>query len=220
MVGGMKPSDLPQPTFLSAPKVATLCGVTRNTVCCWIREGKLPSYRTVGGKNLIRPGDLAAFMDAHHMYVPPALTELAQADEVATPEGETPAERQTSAEPAILVVDDSKEARDLIGRTLRPMGLPILEAQTGYEALHLLLQHPEIALIVLDLIMPGQHGSRTFVEIRQQNQSLPVIVVTGLSAEQAAANFGEMRPELIITKPFQPDHLLQSAQAYLADIGI
>ena len=73
--------DIPEPVFLSAPKAATLCGVSRNTICCWIRDGKLPSYRTAGGKYLIRPTDLIGFMRDNSMFVPQTLVEIATEDE-------------------------------------------------------------------------------------------------------------------------------------------
>ena len=47
--------ELPDPSYISAPQAAKLCGVTRNTMCTWIRQGHLPSYKTLGGRNLIRP---------------------------------------------------------------------------------------------------------------------------------------------------------------------
>ncbi len=211
-------SDLPQPTFLSSPKVATICGVTRNTVCCWIRDGKLPSYRTAGGKNLIRPVDLVEFMRASNMFIPDMLTELALAD--AEQGGARQGERTTTSEPGILVVDDDPSARALAIRCLKKLELSILEAETGFEALHLLTQHPETALVVLDMVMPGQHGSKTFEEIRKQYPQIPVIVVTGFPVEEMSERFTDQRPELMLSKPFQPNHLIEAAQAFLADVGI
>lgn len=211
-------NDLPEPVFLSAPKAATLCGVSRNTVCCWIRDGKLPSYRTAGGKNLIRPGDLVKFMRTNSMFVPQSLVEMAELDEKTM--GQAEAEKTTDREPAILIVDDDPGARGLAVKCLEDMGLPILQAETGFEALHLLVQHPEVALVILDLVMPGQHGTKTFEEIRKQDMGMPVIVVTGYTAEGKETLFGDTGPDLIITKPYDPEDLIQAAQAFLADLGL
>lgn len=211
-------SSLPEPVFLSSPKVATICGVTRNTVCCWIREGKLPSYRTAGGKNLIRPANLVAFMRQSNMFIPDMLLELAESDPdvVAGEDGA----RTTGSEPAILVVDDDQHARQLVVRCLAKLGLPILEAETGYEALHLMLQRTEVALVILDMVMPGQHGSKTFREIRKSDPQIPVIVVTGFPVEEVIQHFSDDMPELFLTKPFQPVHLRDATKTFLADIGI
>ena len=210
-------NDIPQPTFLSSPKVATLCGVTRNTVCCWIREGKLPSYRTAGGKNLVRPSDLLRFMEEGNMFVPDALRGMVVEEQ---PAGAEEAERTTTSEPAILVVDDDPGARKLAVRSLSRLDLPVLEAETGYEGLHILLQRPEVALVVLDLVMPGQHGTDTYQQIHEQYPGMPVIVVTGYDIEDMRSRFGEARPDLMLSKPYNPTHLADAARAFLSDVGI
>lgn len=214
------PRDLPQPTFLSSPKVANICGVTRNTVCCWIRDGKLPSYRTAGGKNLIRPVDLVDFMGANHMFIPEALRKLAEEDRTLAP-NLAGKERVTSAEPVILIVDDDASARGFAAKCLESLGLPILQAETGYEALHLLTRRSEVALIILDMVMPGQHGSKTFTEIRKDFPHMPVIVCTGYPIEEVLKKFDSgAKPELIVQKPYRPAHLQDAARAFLADVGI
>ncbi|MDF3127863.1 response regulator [Kiritimatiellaeota bacterium B1221] len=213
-------SQIPEPVFLSAPKAANLCGVSRNTICCWIRDGKLPSYRTAGGKYLIRPGDLIQFMDDNQMFVPPALIEIASKDEQnQTNDPPTPRKRETAQEPAILIVDDDKDMRDLTQRTLSPLGMPLIQAEDGYDALHRLTKNPLIALVILDLNMPGQSGDKTFIEIRKTFPSLPVIVCTGQLLADAESHFDEVKPDLIITKPFDANHLRNSAATFLADLG-
>ena len=217
----MNKTDIPEPIFLSAPKAANLCGVSRNTICCWIRDGKLPSYRTAGGKYLIRPGDLINFMKDNSMFVPQALIDIAAIDE----QGNAPSPidnevRETSSEPAILIVDDDPNARALAVRTLQKLGQPIIEAEDGYDAMHQLTKNPQVALVVLDLVMPGQDGVKTYLQIREEHATLPVIIVTGYPPEESEKAFGEDKPDLVITKPYQPTHLLNATSAFLADLGI
>lgn len=211
--------QLPEPVFISAPKAANLCGVSRNTICCWIRDNKLPSYRTAGGKYLIRPSDLIQFMQQNRMFVPPALEEIAAQDEKNqhTDQGNTI--RETVQEPAILVVDDDANMRDLTLRTLKPLGLPILQAEDGYDALHQLTKNPLIALVILDLMMPGQSGDKTFIELRKSFPRLPVIVCTGQDLHEAEERFKGQMPDLILTKPYQPSHLVRTASTFLSDLG-
>lgn len=212
-------NQIPEPLFLSAPKAANLCGVSRNTICCWIRDGKLPSYRTAGGKYLIRPGDLIQFMQDNHMYIPPVLEEIAAKDQKNQHDHPGNAQRKTTQEPAILIVDDDPIMRDLNQRSLAPLGLPLIQAEDGYDALHQLTKNPLIALVILDLVMPGQTGEKTFQEIRKTFPYLPVIICTGQDMAYASNLFGELKPDLIITKPYQPSHLLKSASTFLADLG-
>ncbi|WFB34348.1 response regulator [Kiritimatiellota bacterium B12222] len=213
-------NQIPEPVFLSAPKAANLCGVSRNTICCWIRDGKLPSYRTAGGKYLIRPTDLIQFMEQNHMFVPPVLEDIASQDEQ-NQHQETASQdlRETSQEPAILVVDDDPVMRELTQRSLAPLGLPLLQAENGYDAMHQLTKNPLIALVILDLIMPGQTGDKTFLEIRKTFPMLPVIVCTGQDLDEAESMFQGIKPDLIITKPYQPSHLMKSAGTFLSDLG-
>lgn len=213
-------APIPEPIFLSAPKAATLCGVSRNTICCWIRDNKLPSYRTAGGKYLIRPGDLISFMQGNQMFVPPALEEIAEEDEANQHTDSTDHDaRKTSQEPAILIVDDDENMREIATRTLKPLGLPILEAEDGYDALHQLTKNPLIVLVILDLIMPGQTGDQTFLELRKTFPSLPVIVCTGQDMKEVEETFKDQRPDLILSKPYDPTHLANSASTFLADLG-
>lgn len=212
-------TSIPEPVFLSAPKAANLCGVSRNTICCWIRDEKLPSYRTAGGKYLIRPGDLIQFMQENRMFVPPALEEIAAQDEINQHTDQHADKRETVQEPAILVVDDDPDMRELTTRTLKPLGLPILQAEDGYDAMHQLTKNPLIALVILDLVMPGQSGDKTFVELRKSFPRLPVIVCTGQDLAEAEDRFKDQMPDLILTKPYQPAHLVRTASTFLADLG-
>jgi excisionase family DNA binding protein len=212
-------SSLPEPIFLSAPKAANLCGVSRNTICCWIRDGKLPSYSTAGGKYLIRPGDLIQFMQDNRMFVPPALEQMAAEDEQNQHPQDQADRKDLGQEPAIMVVDDDPTAHEALTRILKPLNLPLVHAEDGYEAMHLLTKNPLIALVILDLNMPGQPGEDTLSELRKAFPALPVIVCTGQSLEEAEDRLSGRRPDLILTKPYQPSHLLRAASAFLEDLG-
>ena len=219
----MKP-NVPEPIFLSAPKAANYCGVSRNTICCWIRDGKLPSYRTAGGKYLIRPNELIRFMESNQMFVHDALRELAALDErqsggAPTTGNAMQQNRGFQKEPAILVVEDEPHARAMAVRALQRLNAPILEAENGYEAMHLLTTHPEIAVVILDLVMPGQDGYTTFKLLRKDNKTLPVIVVTGNPPDASEKAFGDEEPDLIITKPYHPSHLTSATSTFMADMG-
>jgi len=205
--------QIPEPVFLSSPKAATLCGVSRNTICGWIRNGKLPSYRTPGGKYLLRPDELIRFMQENGMFVPPGLEQLARY------ELEDPAAPPPEVEPAILVVDDEADMRKMVTATLQSLGLPVLTAENGFEAMHKLMVHPNIAVVVMDMMMPGQGGATTFELIRKESPGLPVIMVTGMDPDDAAARFTDLRPDFILTKPFNGSHLREICATYLNDLG-
>ena len=153
------------------------------------------------------------------MFIPPVLEEIAAKDEQNQQQDKSTEKRETAQEPAILVVDDDSDLRALTQRALSPLGLPVLQAEDGYDAMHQLTQNPLIALVVLDLMMPGQTGDKTFQEIRKTFPVLPVIVCTGQELTEAEKMFDGNQPDLIITKPYKPSHLIKSASTFLADLG-
>ncbi|HSW18639.1 MAG TPA: response regulator, partial [Ramlibacter sp.] len=58
-----------------------------------------------------------------------------------------------------LVVDDEPVTRLLVKRTLEGLGcVPVLEAASGIEAQQVLREHPDIALVLTDIMMPGMDG--------------------------------------------------------------
>lgn len=208
--------NIPEPVFLSAPKAANLCGVSRNTLCSWIRDKKLASYNTAGGKYLIRPTDLMSFMMENNMFIPPGLSGLVEEDEQFDP---APEQKTSDKEPSILIVEDDENMRMIITKTLARLNLPIEEAVNGFEALHKLTVNPLIALVILDLIMPGQGGCQTFEVIRKNYPSVPVIVVTGKPLHEVEAEFAKNKPDFIFTKPFDINHLHDVCNTFLNNLG-
>jgi excisionase family DNA binding protein len=193
---------LEQPQFLSVPAAARLCGVTRNTVYTWVREGKLRAYQTPGRTNRIRPSDLVAFMNKHGMFVTPELSALAHEDEKLVASQQDVAEDET----AVLVVDDEPSMRALVVRLLQGLA-PVLQAETGYEALHLLTLHPNIKVVLLDLRMPGQHGLDTQREIIDLRPDVSVAIITGFYDEYAKEIITRGDVDRIFKKPFSMEEV-------------
>ena len=182
-------SEIPEPKFLSVPEAAKICGVSRNTVYMWVRQGKLGAYQTPGRTNLIRPSDLVKFMESNGMFVPGSLVELARQDEkmMGTGGGSSSRGRVAEADPAesicsVLVVDDDPMSRSVAVRALKEIST-VYQAETGFEALHLLTIHEDIDIVMLDLRMPGQHGMDTLKEIRKLRDDVKVIIVSGFANE-------------------------------------
>ena len=189
-----------------------MCGVSRNTVYLWARSGKLKAYRTPGQTNLIRPRDLVDFMQASGMFVPDELSILAEEDKKlgdGVLDGHAPASTAL-----ILVVEDEPSIRKLIASKLQAVG-PVLQASTGYEALHLLTLNPTLQVVVLDLHMPGQYGLDTLREMKAQRADLVVIVATAYAADIPAEMRADGTIACVMTKPFSPEELLHKVEEYL-----
>lgn len=207
MVATHMKTDIPQPLFLSVPDAAKLCGVSRNTLYTWVRKGKLSAYRTPGRTNLIRPSDLVKFMQDSGLFVPAALEEMAQNDEA----NNQPVPSSSGKEHAIgvLVVDDDPSSRSVVVRALND-SYKMFQAQTGYEALHILTLRKEVRVVLLDLRMPGQHGLATLKELKELRPDIQVLIVTGYAREIPQDLIAKGEVALVVEKPITVEALRQA----------
>lgn len=153
----------------------------------WVRQGKLGAYQTPGRTNLIRPSDLVKFMESNGMFVPGSLVELARQDEKMMGTESSSRGKVAEANPAdsictVLVVDDDPMSRSVAVRALKEIST-VYQAETGFEALHLLTVHEDIDIVMLDLRMPGQHGLDTLKEMKKLRNDVKVIIVSGFANE-------------------------------------
>jgi len=110
----------------------------------------------------------------------------------------------------ILSVDDSSTMRKIIGRSVAMLGYELMEASNGEEALALLAQrHQEIAMVVLDINMPGMDGMATLQAIKTdpRYKDLPVMMVTTESERTRIIEAVRLGAANYVTKPFSPDDL-------------
>lgn len=87
----------------------------------------------------------------------------------------------------VLIVDDSEAIRKIMGRMLASMGLSILEAEHGQEALLQLEMHPDIGLLMLDWNMPVMNGIELLEAMDQEKKSgfKPTIVMVSTENEMS-----------------------------------
>ena len=201
-----------EPNFLTVPDAARLCGVSRNTVYLWVRNEKIRAYQTPGRTNLIRPCDLVEFMEQNGMFVAPELAALSREDRQL--DAADPQTRPTEAGPCVLVVDDEPSIRALYLRMLNNLA-PLMQAETGYQALHLMTLHPNIRMVVLDLHMHGQHGLNTLREIKAQHPAVPVVVVTGYGADIPETMIQDGSIACVINKPVTSETLRNAVTRFL-----
>ena len=114
----------------------------------------------------------------------------------------------------ILVVDDESRMRKLIRDFLAKSGYEVLEAEDGEKAIDLFLTIKDIALIILDVMMPKMDGWEVCREIRK-NSSIPIIMLTAKSSEADELKGFELGVDEYISKPFSPKILVARAEAVL-----
>lgn len=116
----------------------------------------------------------------------------------------------------VLIVDDEKDIRDLIAYNLSKEGFAVLTAGDGNEALQMLAQH-KVALIVLDIMMPGMDGFDVCRQIRA-NEALakvPVLFLTARSAEVDQIIGLELGADDYIQKPVSPRVLVARVKSII-----
>ena len=116
------------------------------------------------------------------------------------------------AENTILVVDDEQRMRKLVRDFLTKKDFQVLEAADGEEAIDIFMENKDIALVILDVMMPKMDGWQTCREIRQYSQ-VPIIMLTARGEETDELRGFELGVDEYISKPFSPKILVARVQA-------
>jgi DNA-binding response OmpR family regulator len=113
----------------------------------------------------------------------------------------------------ILIVDDDRELRELIGWVLRNAGYEIVEAGDGLEAMH---QHAAKSpdLVILDVNLPGIDGFEVCRRIRVESDT-PVMMLTVRGEEADQVRGLDLGADDYLAKPFSPRTLLARVRALL-----
>ena len=119
----------------------------------------------------------------------------------------------------VLVVDDEERMRKLISDFLKIKDFDVIEAGDGDEAVDKFFSDKDIALIILDVMMPKMNGWDVLKTIREHSK-VPVIMLTARSEEQDELKGFEYGADEYISKPFSPKILVARVEAILRRSGI
>ena len=114
----------------------------------------------------------------------------------------------------VLVVDDEARMRKLVRDFLTVKGFYVLEAENGEQAVDLFFKQKDIALIILDVMMPKMNGWEVCREIRESSK-VPIIMLTAKSDESDELMGFELGVDEYISKPFSPKILVARVEAIL-----
>jgi len=124
-------------------------------------------------------------------------------------------EKTKASDYVVMIVDDSKTDRMIMRKSLEPMGITLVEASDGQEALNILKQgdHNFDAMLI-DIEMPRMDGYSLAMEIKKYNRykNLPLIAVTSRSAKADRMRGVESGMSEYITKPYSADYLSSVVQ--------
>ena len=114
----------------------------------------------------------------------------------------------------ILVVDDESRMRKLVRDFLVRSNYDVVEAEDGSQALDIFFEQKDIALVILDIMMPQIDGWQVCREIRQYSK-VPVIMLTAKSDEKDELQGFQLGVDEYISKPFSPKILVARVEAIL-----
>jgi len=107
----------------------------------------------------------------------------------------------------ILIVDDEEVLRDVLEVVLRREGFEVVLAASGEEALNV-IEHEEVDLVILDIMLPGISGIDTLRALRISNPELPVIIITAFSSIDGAIEAMKHGAFHYIPKPFKNEEVV------------
>ena len=113
----------------------------------------------------------------------------------------------------VLICDDEKDIVNALKIYLKPEGYQLFEAHTGLEAVHL-LQHQQIHLLLLDVMMPQMDGITATAKIREFS-NVPIILLTAKSETEDKVLGLNVGADDYITKPFVPVEVLARVRSQL-----
>ncbi|MCB9741709.1 MAG: sigma-54-dependent Fis family transcriptional regulator [Alphaproteobacteria bacterium] len=112
----------------------------------------------------------------------------------------------------LLIVDDEPGIRYALRVVLADQGYRVLEAGEGRQALGLLEQHPEVALVISDLRMPGMDGLSLLDALQRRPHAPPLILITAHGSERRAVEAMKRGALDYFSKPFDEEELLRVVQ--------
>jgi len=119
----------------------------------------------------------------------------------------------TAAPPHVLVVDDDRRLRDLLGRYLTDQGFRVTTAIDAAEA-RSKLSSVTFDLLVLDIMMPGENGLQLTEHLRQDNH-VPILLLTAMGESEDRIKGLSVGADDYLAKPFEPRELVLRIQSIL-----
>lgn len=114
----------------------------------------------------------------------------------------------------ILIVDDSKDIRDILSKVISLMGFEAAVASNGNEALNLFLTN-SFDLVLTDLEMPDIDGWTLALHIKDKSPNTPVVLITGSEKEAVMERLKGSCIDSILFKPFMLEDIQKTVQIML-----
>lgn len=177
-----------------AYEIARRCQVTPGTVNNWIKNGKIPAFKTAGGHFRVWESDLNEFLKSLNI---------------------SPTEQSPMEPLRVLIVDDELPIRRLIRRLVEKTfpKAKIEEASDGYEAGYKTRAFNPF-LITLDLHLPGIDGIKVCRMVKKDKdlKTIKIIAITGHQIEKTKRIFLRAGADAFLAKPFDNDEFIHQVR--------
>ncbi|MCS0605772.1 HAMP domain-containing protein [Streptomyces sp. LP11] len=119
----------------------------------------------------------------------------------------------------VLIVDDDIRNVFALTSVLEQHGLSVLYAENGREGIEVLEQHDDVAVVLMDIMMPEMDGYATTTAIRRMPQfaGLPIVALTAKAMKGDREKAIESGASDYVTKPVDPDHLLATMRQWMGE---
>lgn len=190
-----KTQDVRPDSLLTSYQVGTLLQVNPSSVNKWIKDGRIPAFRTPGGHRRIKASDLVSFLAEHKMPIPPILKQ--------------------AAKQRVLIVDDDNNHAELLQKNLHPF-TDRIELSVVLNAVDALIQIGSIKphLVVIDTSLKNMDGLEICKRLHQgqDTKSMQIIVVSkdNIQNTETERRYKEFGIELFSKKPLHSDFLLKA----------
>jgi len=124
--------------------------------------------------------------------------------------------RKWRSEATVLVVDDEESIREVAAMALERIGMRVMKAADGVEAVEIFkTHHAEIDAVLLDMTMPRMGGEETFVQLRRIDPKVKVVLSSGYNEQDATNRFAGKKLAGFIKKPYTPTLLFEKLREVL-----
>ena len=117
----------------------------------------------------------------------------------------------------ILIAEDDQITRRVISNIIEKMGHVVIQASNGKVALSILLDNPDIEMLVTDVMMPDMGGEALINILRGKPEFdvFPIIIISGVVGPRAIANLLDNGASVFVAKPVKSDDLRNYVKYYL-----
>lgn len=120
--------------------------------------------------------------------------------------------------PLVLLAEDEPGVRKIVSRILKHAGYRVVAAATGTEAVELMEQYQnEVAVVMLDAVMPGLAGEDVYRRVQELRPELPVVLSSGYSRSSWPPALLEHEKVAVLAKPYDPANLLLVLEGLLPE---